>query len=84
MATVVHLDSGRVTASFAAVAKHCGVAVRPCPRPHRVAPSARCHRAPGWRDGVLNRPSQGTWSSTGPGGSAGAKLAASSVLPLPS
>jgi transposase len=31
MATVVHPESGRVTASFAAVAKHYGVAVRPCP-----------------------------------------------------
>ena len=31
MATVVHPDSGRVTASFAAVAKHYGVSVRPCP-----------------------------------------------------
>jgi transposase len=31
MATVVHPGSGRVTASFAAVAKHYGVSVRPCP-----------------------------------------------------
>jgi transposase len=31
MATVVHPESGRVTASFAAVAKHYGVSVRPCP-----------------------------------------------------
>jgi transposase len=31
MATVVHPDSGRVTATFAAVAKHYGVVVRPCP-----------------------------------------------------
>lgn len=31
MATVVHPDSGRVTASFTAVAKHYGVSVRPCP-----------------------------------------------------
>jgi hypothetical protein len=31
MATVVHPESGRVSASFAAVAKHYGVAVRPCP-----------------------------------------------------
>jgi Mu transposase, C-terminal domain len=31
MATVVHPESGRVTASFAAVAKHYGVQVRPCP-----------------------------------------------------
>jgi len=32
MATVVHPESGRVTASFAAVAKHYGVQVRPCRR----------------------------------------------------
>lgn len=31
MATVVSPDTGRVTASFAAVAKHYGVTVRPCP-----------------------------------------------------
>jgi transposase len=31
MATVVHPESGRVTASFAAVAKHYGVQVRVCP-----------------------------------------------------
>jgi hypothetical protein len=31
MATVVHPESGRVTASFAAVAKYYGVQVRPCP-----------------------------------------------------
>lgn len=31
MATVVHPESGRVTASFAAVAKHYGVSVRVCP-----------------------------------------------------
>jgi hypothetical protein len=31
MATVVHPGSGRVTASFTAVAKHYGVSVRPCP-----------------------------------------------------
>ena len=31
MATVVHPESGRVTASFAQVAKHYGVTVRPCP-----------------------------------------------------
>src|ERR1700745_1770819 len=31
MATVVHPGSGRVTASFAGVAKHYGVSVRPCP-----------------------------------------------------
>jgi transposase len=31
MATVVHPGSGRVTASFAAVAKYYGVSVRPCP-----------------------------------------------------
>jgi hypothetical protein len=31
MATVVHPESGRVTATFAAVAKYYGVAVRPCP-----------------------------------------------------
>jgi len=31
MATVVHPESGRVTASFAAVAKHYGVSARPCP-----------------------------------------------------
>ena len=31
MATVVHPESGRVTASFAGVAKHYGVSVRPCP-----------------------------------------------------
>ena len=31
MATVVHPASGRVTASFAAVAKHYGVSVRSCP-----------------------------------------------------
>jgi transposase len=31
MATVMHPDSGRVTATFAAVAKHYGVVVRPCP-----------------------------------------------------
>ena len=31
MATVVHPESGRVTASFAAVARHYGVSVRPCP-----------------------------------------------------
>lgn len=31
MATVVHPESGRVTASFATVAKHYGVSVRPCP-----------------------------------------------------
>ena len=31
MATVVHPESGRVTPSFAAVAKHYGVSARPCP-----------------------------------------------------
>jgi transposase len=31
MSTVVHPGSGRVTASFAAVARHYGVQVRPCP-----------------------------------------------------
>ena len=31
MATVVHPDSGRVTATFAAVAKHYGVTVAICP-----------------------------------------------------
>ncbi|SDZ48230.1 hypothetical protein SAMN05216215_10802 [Saccharopolyspora shandongensis] len=31
MATVINPDTGRVQASFAAVAKHYGVAVRACP-----------------------------------------------------
>jgi hypothetical protein len=31
MATVVHPESGKVTASYAAVAKHYGVQVKPCP-----------------------------------------------------
>jgi hypothetical protein len=31
MATVINPESGRVQASFSAVAKHYGVAVRPCP-----------------------------------------------------
>ena len=31
MATVVHPDTGKVTASYAAVAKHYGVQVKPCP-----------------------------------------------------
>src|SRR6188472_4798522 len=31
MATVVHPASGKVTASYAAVAKHYGVQVKPCP-----------------------------------------------------
>ena len=31
MATVISTDTGRVSASFAAVAKHYGVMVRPCP-----------------------------------------------------
>ena len=31
-ATVVHPESGRITTSFAAVARHYGVSVRPCPR----------------------------------------------------
>lgn len=34
MATVCHPDSGRVTASFAAVAKHYGVHVDICPSRH--------------------------------------------------
>jgi len=31
MATVISPESGKVSASFSAVAKHCGVAVKPCP-----------------------------------------------------
>jgi len=34
MATVINPDSGRITASFAAVAKHYGVTVKPCPPRH--------------------------------------------------
>ncbi len=34
MATVVNPDTGRVSASFAAVAKHYGVMVKPCPPRH--------------------------------------------------
>ncbi len=34
MATVVSPDTGRVSASFAAVAKHYGVMVKPCPPRH--------------------------------------------------
>jgi hypothetical protein len=34
MATVCHPASGRVTASFAAVAKHCGISVAICPPRH--------------------------------------------------
>ena len=61
MATVVHPGSGRVTASFAAVAKHYGVSVRPA---RRGAATARAW----WRRPTTSPRSGGgaPWPTTSP------------------